>query len=134
MIKLNDINLTFYIMYLIATVLGIIIAFIGISVYNKTDFFFLKSESMKFYSIFIIGFTMCSLVMNSAINVSGWNDLFVILSSLVGMALIITLILFTFNVQSMILNNKSNLIYFLISLIFLKVGLATIHRIVVLYA
>ena len=132
LIKMNNVDLTFYGMYILATLLGVIIILIGNSVYNKSDFYFLKSENAKFYGLFITGFVMCSLVMDSSVKTSGWNNIFVLLSSLVGFALLITLILFFFNIELVFLNNKANLIFLLITLIFIKVGIATIHRIVVL--
>ena len=131
MIKMTDNQLMFYGLYMLATLLGIIAALIVVSVYNKNDFFILKNDNSKFYGLFVVGFVMCSLTMNSAISYSGWTNLFLIISSLLGIALLLTLIVFYFNIQVVFLSNKTSLIYFLASLIFVKVGLATVHRILV---
>ena len=130
--KLTNEEIMFFVMYLFATLLGTITVFIILSVYNNTDFFFLNTDDMKFYGLFITGFAMCAIVMSSAINYSGWNNFFIILSILIGIAILITFTMFIFNINIFFLDSKVNFIYVLGFLLFSKVGIATIQRVVVL--
>ena len=131
--QLTNEKVMFYVTYLLATVLGIIALFILISTSNNSDFFFLTTEDMKFYGLFSTGFIMCAFVISSSANYSGWNNVFVILSVLIGITLLITFTMFILNINFLVLNSKSNFIYVLGFLIFLKVGIATIQRIIVLF-
>ena len=131
--KLTNEELMFLILYLIGTLLGVIVLLILLSVYNKSDFFFLKTTDLKFYGLFLAGFTMCAIVMFSAINYSGWNDIFVILSSILGIALLTIFVMFILNINFLFLSSKDDFIYTLGALIFLKVGIATFQRVIVFF-
>ena len=132
--KLNKEEGMFYGMYLLATFLSVFALFLVLSVYNKTNFFFLRSDNDKFYGLFALGFVLCALVIDSSTKYSGWSNIFVLLSIVIGIALFTILALFFFNIDIGILTSKSDFIYLLGIGIFLKVGIATIQRIIVYFS
>ena len=129
--KLNNEQGLFYGMYLLATLLSVLGLFIILSVYNQTNFLFLKSDTDKFYGLFVVGFVLCALVIDSSTKFAVWTNIFVLLSIVIGIAKFEIFGLFFFNIDLGILTQKSDFIYLLGLGIFLKVGIATIHRILV---
>ena len=121
----------FYGMFLLATLLSVLGLFIILSVYNQTNLLFLKTDTDKFYGLFVVGFVLCALVIDSSTKFAGWTNIFVLLSIVIGIALFVIFGLFFFNINLGILTQKSDFIYLLGLGIFLKVGIATIHRILV---
>ena len=121
----------FYGLYLLATFLSVIAFFIVLSVYNKSNIPFLNTDEDKFYGLFAVGFVLCALVIDSSTKYSGWSNIFVLLSIIMGIALFGLLALFFYNIDLGILTTKSDFIYLLGIGIFIKVGIATIQRFVV---
>ena len=103
----------FYGLYLLATFLSIIALFLLLSVYNNTSFPFLNSDEDKFYGLFALGFVLCALVIDSSTKFSGWSNIFVLLSIILGIALFGLLVLFFYNIDLGILTTKSDFIYLL---------------------
>ena len=130
--KLNKEEGMFYGMYLLATFLSVFAFFLILSVFNKTNFLFLNSDDDKFYGLFALGFVLCALVIDSSTKYSGWSNIFILLSIVIGIALFVIFALFFFSIDLGFLD-KSDFINLLGIGIFLKVGIATIHRILVMY-
>jgi hypothetical protein len=119
---------TINLMYLIAVLIGTIGVIIVIARLNDTDIPFISSDKAAFFALGIVGFIMCILVMKHGIELYGWTDLFVIISSVLGTVILLLVAVVIFQIENPIISNDRTALFLLTGLLLAKVILANGQR------
>lgn len=113
--------------YLLAAGLGLLGMIIFIAHLNETELPFISDDKGAFLTLSVIGFLMCSLAMNVAIEDYGWTDIFVVLSSLLGILVVFLVGIVVFNLP--FISTDRDALNLLVVLLGMKVLLTNSHRI-----
>ncbi len=113
--------------YLLAAGLGLLGLVIFIARLNEIELPFISDDKGTFLILSVLGFLMCTLAMNIAIEKYGWTDIFVVLSSLLGILVVFLMGIVIFNLP--FISTDRDALNLLIVLLGMKVLLTNSQRI-----